>query len=154
MQLMKRAKLGTVFVVALVVVGCARAGQAQPTSPWAVLDTAAVSSGDLAAAGVAATSVDAGAPPPKVTLVAAEASAFERAFGAGDRGPVVTAGRAMAKANDDPTTSARTAWVIVIGPGGLFQPQGPERTPTPIQLQIIVVDDPTGDVVAASVISK
>jgi hypothetical protein len=104
--------------------------------------------------GVVAFVVAASAAEPKVTVSAAQVAAMDRILGGQDHGPLLTSGRAMVKANDDPATKAQTAWVFVFGPGGKFLPPGPGgQAVIQIKLQIVLVDDQSGEAIRSSVVS-
>ena len=87
--------------------------------------------------------IPASLPPAKFTEAQARDAATRHAVGGPAAGPVLQVVRAMAH----PTESqpARTAWIVVIGPGGTVPvPAVAQSSPLPIKFQIIVLDDQTG----------
>jgi hypothetical protein len=133
-------------MLATVAAGCVSAPPfASPGTSYPSDLAQAVSETNLTGAGVVSLQVP-GAPPALVTIDEAVAIADGRAYGGSARGPIIAVARASAR--QTPAAPVKTVWVVVYGPGGLFEGQGRVETEAPIHVQIVLVDDQSGAVLS------
>ena len=138
------------FLVALLVGGCVAAGagasfenpgasgSADASPPALNLDA-----GEAARAQFDLSALPASAPPPAVAAEAAVRTAEANAMGGPLRGPLLGVGRG--RAAPDAVSPVKTVWVVEFGPGGQVPLNGPNGGTAPILLQIVAVDDQTGE---------
>jgi hypothetical protein len=138
------------LVVVVLVGGCVSAGAgASFQNPGAsgIADASPpplnLDAGEAARAQIDLSALPATAPPPAVTPEAALSIAEAHAMGGPVRGPLLGVGRG--RAAPDAASPERTVWVIAFGPGGQVPLTGPNGGSEPILLQIVAVDDQTGE---------
>ena len=103
--------------LSVVLAACEASPGTVPNPSFGIASTA-VSSQDLAAAGVEVTAPVNAWPAPKVTTTAATTTAEPQLAAPKDHGPLLAVGRGTARQFDDPTSPIRTVWVVAYGPGG------------------------------------
>lgn len=112
-------------------------------SPLYPTDLGVLSAEDAATAKIDISPLPDGVPPPKVDRSATAAIAVANVGAA--RGDILAVGRARARQFDDPASPLRTVWVVVFGPGGQVPITGPQGGSARIVLQLVLVDDQTGE---------
>lgn len=145
---MRRATRGSLsLLLVLAIAGCARGGSgAVLASASPVPAPEAIVNGEyLADAGVQVGGNVSALQPAIVAAETAEQTALTYAFDQTHAGQVIAVGRDLGRRDDDPSTPTRTVWVVVLGAGGTVPVMGPNGgTPSPIDYQILLVDDQTG----------
>ena len=145
MQLMDTCRLCvTCLVVSLVAAACVQAGaSAAPGSTSVSSDLSLLSLAVISQVKVDTGPLPSGAPAPKVDASTAIKTATANLYG--EHGPLLALGRGRAKKFEDATEPVRTVWVAVFGPGGTVPLQGPDGGLAPISLQVVLIDDQSGE---------
>src|SRR5689334_20912484 len=150
-DLRRAARPAILIALALVASGCDTLTALLPSSPPVAiaLPAGALSPDVLADEHVDLSPVPDTLPAPAVTADQALATANGYEAGGDDRGRLlgVARGRAHQYSNDP----LRTVWVVVYGPGGTMPAEGPPGGQSPIYLQIVLIDDQSGEFLRSTV---
>jgi hypothetical protein len=132
------------LVVSLVAAACMQAAaSAAPGSTSVSSDLSLLSPAVISQVKVDTGPLPSGAPAPKVDASTAIKTATANLYG--EHGPLLALGRGRAKKFEDATEPVRTVWVAVFGPGGTVPLQGPDGGWAPISLQVVLIDDQSGE---------
>jgi hypothetical protein len=146
----RRAAWATAVIgLALALAACSRLGSGASPTPTALagVDSAdAVMPADLVSrAKVDLSPIPAAVPAAAVGEEKASATAETHIFGGASHGTLIGASRGRAKLYEDASDPVRTVWVFVYGPGGQVQVEGPPGGYQDITMQVVLVDDQTGE---------